>query len=129
MRSTEHGRFNRRLKILVGLLVGSALIWIGVRSVQPSGADSVALTTDEFTAIPSVFHVTARPPSLFVELNAQEWSRMTDRDRIEALEAIGRIAGRAGYSGVHARTEDGSAGGQWFPRSGADLLEKPGRRT
>ena len=117
------------MKILVGGLIVSGLLWCGVWLSRRSEPDSVALTTEDLAAVASVFHVTARPPSLFVELKTVEWSDMTDRERIEALEEMGRIAERAGYSGVHARTDDGSGGGQWLLRGGASLLEKPRGRT
>ena len=50
--------------------------------------------------------VTARPPSLYIELNTSQWATLSPQQRLAILETIGRIAAGAGYSGVQARTDD-----------------------
>lgn len=83
------------------------------------------LTLQQFSHLEMVRSITARPPSLFVVLDRQRWQAATPDERYELLQEMGRIAGEAGYNGIHARTRDGVPVGQWLKKTGVQLHRRP----
>jgi hypothetical protein len=83
------------------------------------------LTLEQFSHLEVVRGVTARPPSLFVDLDRQRWQAATPTERHEMLREMGRIAGEAGYNGIHARTRNGVPVGQWLKKTGVKLHQRP----
>ena len=114
-----------RVRKLVLILVGVLVIYGFVmtpRLLQPSGPA-------ELTHLDAVRRIVARPPSLFVVVDAQKWEAASKEERGQLVTEIGRIAGEAGYSGVHARTVDGVVVGQWLKNGGARLITRPSGAT
>ena len=87
------------------------------------------LGVESFARVEAVRAVTARPPSLYVRLDTAAWAGMSEPQRRETLEQIGRIAAEAGYAGVHARTADGVAVGQWPELKGARVFTASGEKS
>jgi len=107
----------------------AAVAWAGTVLTRPERSEIPLLTVDDLRQVAAVRTVNARPPSLFIEMSGPIWAEMTEPERLAALESIGRIAGSAGYSGVHARTSDGIIVGEWLEHGGASLYRTPPGET
>jgi hypothetical protein len=113
---------SRLLTLTIVLLVSGFTWWF----VASRGAGSVLLpklTVRDFSAVPSITEVDARPPSLYVTFSGTRWHEMNDLERWRALDQVGAVAERAGYVGAHMRTSDGKAVGQWSRLKGVKAVE------
>jgi hypothetical protein len=81
----------------------------------------VELSIERFSHLEAVRGITARPPSLFVVVDPSAWHAATVAERVGLLEELGGIASEADYRGVHVRTTQGRAVGQWLAEGGARL--------
>ncbi len=125
-RPRKANRSHRRTGLLVAMLVVSAAAW-GIQALNTTRHEPPPLLgADRFSHVEAVQAVTPKPPSLYVRLDTGAWVRMSPQQRHETLEEIGRIAGEAGYLGVHARTGDGTAVGQWLEIRGVQVFPEPG---
>ena len=119
-------RRNLTLWLLMGVLLLSIAGWVVTFVLtRTSYVPPPVLTADQFRHVESFRGVTARPPSLYVMLDAEGWTRMSPQRRREVLDEIGGIAARAGYVGVHARTTDSVPVGQWLKARGVRLFAPP----
>jgi len=90
--------------------------------ISPQGPPVLNIT--QFSHVEAVRRIAPRPPSLFVQLNGEIWDGYTAAEQRQQIDEIGRIAGAAGYNGVHARTDDGATVGQWLKKTGARLIAR-----
>jgi hypothetical protein len=79
------------------------------------------LTMENFRHIDAVRVVSARPPSLYVDVDADSWVALRESQRRDLLDDIGSVAAGAGYNGVHARTTAGLVAGQWMKQTGSQV--------
>ena len=84
------------------------------------------LTIESFVHLEAVERIVARPPSLYVRLDAQIWRSASAAEKQELLEQIGRIADQNGYLGVRARIDGRAHVGQWLKRTGVRVIERSG---
>jgi hypothetical protein len=120
-RATVEQHKSKVIPLLIALAF-SAIAWIAIDEKRPRYTPPPELTLDQFSYLPSVQSVQARPPSLYVTLDRSRWQEMPTRDRRAVLNEISRIAGHFGYVGVHVRTSDGATVGRWSGDKGVTLL-------
>jgi hypothetical protein len=114
-----------RVRPLLVLLVLSAAGWGAFTLLRSDYVPPPALGSEHFAHLGAVRSVAARPPSLYLVLDAQAWDRMTAEARGALVEEVGRIASRAGYLGAHLRTSEGTAAAEWLRERGGRLIEVP----
>lgn len=79
------------------------------------------LTQEQIPESEAIRAVAARPPSLFVELDARAWNRMSDAERRQLIADVGQVAQASGYTGALFREADGSSRAQWLKQRGVLL--------
>jgi hypothetical protein len=114
-----------RIRPLVLVLAALVVVYGIVNFPRLETPEFTVLTLEHFSHLETVRSVTARPPSLFVVLDRQRWQAASVDERRELLQEMGRIAGEAGYNGIHARTRDGAPVGQWMKTTGVQLHGRP----
>jgi hypothetical protein len=117
---TPRNRLRPLLYVLFALIVIYGVVIFP--RIGPQGPPVLNIT--QFSHVEAVRRIAPRPPSLFVQLNGEIWDGYTTAERRQQIEEIGRIAGAAGYNGVHARTDDGATVGQWLKKTGPRLIER-----
>jgi hypothetical protein len=126
-RAGKRSRANR-LRLLLWALTALLLVYAAVLIPRlHQEPPTPVLTLEQLAHIDSVVRIKARPPSLYVELDTATWRARSERERQGILEELGRVAGAAGYSGIQARTADGTTVGQWMSKTGVRLTP-PGRK-
>jgi len=107
---------------LVGILI-VAVGFLVVRNVSGKPPSPVAqgLDRSSFDAA-SIREVVSRPPSLFIQVDADMWNVLPKAERVALIEQIGQKADAAGYTGAALRTQKGPIVGQWLKASGARLV-------
>jgi hypothetical protein len=126
-RAGKRSRANR-LRLLLWALTALLLVYAAVLIPRlHQEPPTPVLTLEQLAHIDSVVRIKARPPSLYVELDTATWRARNERERQGILEELGRVAGAAGYSGIQARTGDGTTVGQWMSKTGVRLTP-PGRK-
>jgi len=120
-RTTVEQHKSKVIPLLI-VLTFSAIAWIALNEARPRYTPPPELTLEQFSYLPSVQSVQARPPSLYVTLDRSRWQEMPPRDHRAVLNEISRIAGHFGYVGVHVRTSDGATVGRWSEAKGVTLL-------
>lgn len=128
MRSAKPAK-RTRLRALLAMLAAASIVWGLTRATRDAAEALPLLGTADFGHVPSIAFVEARPPSLYLHLGADAWSKMTDAERREALDVAGKVARNAGYLGIQAWTTDGAIAGQWLVGSGVAIAEKAGRQS
>jgi hypothetical protein len=111
-----------KTKPLALLLLCCVALWtvlILPRFVRP---ELPVLEAEDFGTIQAVTEITARPPSLFAKVHLGRWTKLAPEGRLAVLEQLGKVAGEAGYSGVHVTTNDGTAVGKWLSKTGVRVL-------
>ena len=51
------------------------------------------------------------------------WRALSEEQRLELLDDVGRTASAAGYNGAHFTLEDGTTAGQWLKEQGSRLVD------
>ena len=122
--SEDVGRIRvKQLLMLLAVMIALYAVVMYPRLSRPAGPP--ILTLQQFSHLEIVRGITARPPSLFVRLDAEGWRSSPPAARRELLVEIGIIVEAAGYSGFHARTSDGVTVGQWMKSGGVQLTARP----
>lgn len=109
---------------LLSILAISVLAWVLVFSLQQEEAPPPELTLENFKHLEAVRSIEARPPSLFVRIDLDDWKAVPAPDRLRLVGEIAAVAERAGYVGVQLWTDDGVPVGRWSQRKGAQLIER-----
>jgi len=79
------------------------------------------LTSADMPRSLAIASVTARPPSLFIEVESRAWKGMSDQDRRQLVEKVGAAAKAAGYRGAQFTTARGRTVASWLEQRGAWL--------
>jgi len=107
----------------LGLIFGAVLVvWMIFFMPRLFKAEPHVLQRAELLHIPGVMRVDARPPSVFVTIDAIDWNNMTPEEQIGVVEQIGIVASETGYVGADIRGDDGVVLGRWFKERGAELV-------
>lgn len=114
-----------RVVPLVGILLAAIVAYF---VVVPSTRVDVAprLEASRFADVPEVVDIRARPPSLFVRLDASAWRSLGDDARQRLLERLAGEAERAGYQGLHVTTTSGRSVGEWLRKTGVRRITSQG---
>jgi hypothetical protein len=120
---------SNRLRIVLLALLGVACVAGMLFLLKSRGAESKPMAQfalADFRDVGAITHVVARPPSLFVTVDADAWARMSPSDRRNAIESIGAKVAPAGYAGVHVTDASGRVVGSWLKGTGARVVEPSG---
>lgn len=113
----------RRMRAMSILLFASAVVWMIFFMPRLFEPKAQVLQKTQFRHLPAISNVTARPPSLYVEVRSQAWDALDPTDQQELLEEIGRIAIGANYNGAQIKKENaGAVVGRWLRQQGAELV-------
>jgi hypothetical protein len=113
-----------RTDILLYAFALTLAIWLGaVKLPQIIRMEPAALTKADFPQAAVFLDVTAKPPSVFIEVDGAAWREMDERRRIALVEMTGEVLESGGYSGALLRTERGRPLAQWMKSGGAILIE------
>jgi hypothetical protein len=110
-----------RTKSLLLLLGASLLLWLAVHLPRLQQQSLPPLSVDDFGHVSGIIELTARPPSLFVELDTGFWDELSSDQRRLMIQRIGTTARKAGYRGVHCTDGQGEPLAQWLRDGGAQL--------
>jgi hypothetical protein len=117
------------LRAFLGIvLLSLAAAWytvVGRRALNR--AELPAFSLAEFRSTPQIVQIVSRPPSLFVVLEDKAWRGMSDSQRLELVESVGRRLSAVGYTGAHFSSSAGRTVAQWLRKTGAQLIT--GRRA
>lgn len=120
-----HAEPRARIRPLLLVLAALVVVYGIVNFPRLETPELTVLTLEHFSHLDVVQGITARPPSLFIVLDRRRWQAASVDERRELLQEMGRIAGDAGYNGIHARTRDGAPVGQWMKKTGVQLHRRP----
>lgn len=118
----------KRIKILSLVLGGLAAIWL-LAVMLPAALSSKmrVFRPDDFRSWPAVVRVVARPPSLFLVVEADRWKQMELSERERVVKAIGDLISPEGYTGVAISSSDGEVVGRWLRNTGATVIRDSDR--
>jgi hypothetical protein len=113
-----------RTEILVASLAVTATMWLGfVRLPDYFATPSPVLSADDLPRIDGLLDVEARPPSLYVTVDAQVWSGLAVEERRHLVGTISSALLPSGYSGALLRTAEGRPVARWLAQTGVTLIE------
>lgn len=115
----------RRVRMMVLAFSGLCLLWLALTVPRLMREEMRAFTAEDFHHIRGVHAVVARPPSLFVTLDAGVWASLKDRDRKQLIDDIAFDVQRAGYSGARFTTQNGTTVAQWLRARGTEMVAPP----
>jgi hypothetical protein len=108
----------KRIKILVAFLaiaVSFGAVALVVQLIPALNPPEIKiLSVNDFTHVPMVLSVEAKPPSLFVRIDGPHWRRITKERRMEIIRKVGRVAADADYNGARFRDENGDLVGEFI---------------
>jgi hypothetical protein len=117
-------RASRRRVVWLSSILGLSILALAVLTLtRPHYTPPPELTLDQFAHVGAVAGVTARPPSLYLSVDAVRWERMSIPDRRAAMEQIAGIVQAAGYEGANVQTTEGVTVGRWSSARGATLVK------
>jgi hypothetical protein len=110
-----------QLRPLLLTLAALLLIW-GVFVLPRARPEPLpVLTSADLPRSAAIASVTARPPSLYVEVESRAWRGMTEPDRRQLVEKVGAAAKAAGYRGARLSTSKGQTVARWLEQRGTWL--------
>jgi hypothetical protein len=107
------------LAISLGVLVLAWSVLVLPRLGKPTPLP--ILTQQSMPQSAAIQQLTARPPSLFIEVGRAEWKSMPSIERRQLVKEIGVVAEASGYTGVQLRDTDGNSVAQWLKSQGVWL--------
>jgi hypothetical protein len=112
------------LRPLLAALAVSTLVYMVFIFPRSSGTLAPRLELRDFENVPGVVAVRARPPSLFVEVDAAAWRPLGERERQALVASVGTLAEGAGYTGARLQSTEGESLGEWLLKTGARLTPR-----
>jgi hypothetical protein len=115
----------RTWKLAVALLVSLGL-WVGIvwlpRQVR---VESPVVELAEF-GDPAIFtDAVVRPPSLFLQVDANAWGDLGNAGRWQTVKSASEVVEPLGYDGLLMRDESSRPVGQWLRGRGIQVLDTP----
>jgi hypothetical protein len=108
----------KRIKVLVALLavaVAFGAVALVVQLIPALNPPEIKiLSVNDFTHVPMVLSVDARPPSLFVRVDGPHWRRVTKERRLEIIRDVGQVVAKADYNGARFRDDNGDLVGEFI---------------
>ena len=80
------------------------------------------LQTAEFTDVPGIVSTVAKPPTVYITVEAGLWTDMTRHEQKKMIAEIGEVAADQGYIGADIRDDGGVVIGRWLKERGASLV-------
>ena len=129
---TRDVKRSRKPLYLAGTLLVLLGVWAATILPQLTRPEPTVLGVADFQGLPPIIEtIKARPPSLFVQVDADEWARMNEQEQASAVEQIGTIALGAEYTGAQLRDASGRTVASWTQHGGAKVVPavKPGEAS
>ncbi len=99
------------LGLAVAFGIGQLILYL-VPALQ--GPEIIIVTVADFSKVPAVAIVDARPPSLFVKVHDHEWFQLDEQGQGAALHRIAVILKQANYNGAKLRDARGNLVAEWI---------------
>lgn len=113
--------------VLVSMLAVLTLVWFFVVAWPAKTRVALrAFTAADFATLPAIHDVMARPPSLFVTLDEEQWRALSDDARREMIDKVAQRIEPAGYTGAEFSGTIGGTLAQWLKLGGVRLND-PGK--
>jgi hypothetical protein len=113
-----------RTELLVVSLAVTAAIWLGfVKLPDHFAARSPVLSAADFPRTEGFLSVEARPPSLYLTVDAQVWNGLAVDERLHLVRTVSSVLLTSDYTGVLVKTAEGRPVAQWLALSGVALIE------
>jgi hypothetical protein len=113
----------RKARRLVLLLVALVALWFGLSVPRLYQEKMRTFTEDDFHQHEAIEAVVARPPALYVTIDANVWSGLDERSRVALIDGIAFSIKREGYTGARFATPDGITVAQWLRARGVQLTD------
>lgn len=123
-RIVERERVRSRLKPLLIVFTVAVVAWLILILPRTFRQPLPELTSRDLAFSPAIREVIARPPSLFLVLDAAAWERMSAEQCEVLVRQVGETADGAGYSGAQLRLADGTTVATWSRARGATLVPR-----
>jgi hypothetical protein len=105
-------------------LGGAAILWLGQFVVPRAlNVEPPILDRSAFSGIAGVRSVEARPPSLFLQVDDNTWSELSETERRGVVQRVSRKLARHDYRGALIETTQGRPVAQWLADRGTSLLD------
>ena len=118
------GQQQRPLKGLLFVLGASICLWaVLILPKITSKNELPTLTLGDISPRSEIRHVEARPPSLFVELDGEAWTTMSNEARLTLIDDVGKAAEAAGYMGAQFKLDSGTRVARWLKQRGSELVD------
>lgn len=121
----DSARPGRLRTVLAATLGAVAVTWLllVLRTRATVVPPMARFALSDFRDSAAVTEVVARPPSLYVRVDAAAWGRMTAEARKRLIEEIGAKVAPAGYAGVHVTDGTGRTVARWLRGTGVRIPE------
>jgi hypothetical protein len=106
---------------LLFLLAGLSVVWLVIAVPRLTHRPMTVLQPHDLPTHEAIDGISARPPSLYVDLDVEAWNGLSRGQRLELIEEIGSVAAGAGYTGAQFRVAERGTVGRWLERRGAEL--------
>jgi hypothetical protein len=114
-----------RTDLLMYTFALTLAIWLGaVKLPQIIKIELPILTKADFPQAAAFLKVEAKPPSVFIDVDAVAWRAMDESKKIALVEMTGEVLAAGEYAGALLRTERGKPLAQWMSSRGAVLLKE-----
>ncbi len=111
-----------RIKVMAVTFVALSAAWIYFILLPMLTRPTIpTLTIRDFRTVTEIVEITAKPPSLYVTVATDDWNQLGTAGKEWVVNATGRIAAGAGYSGAVFKTHEGEAVAQWLKKTGAKI--------
>ncbi len=119
----------RRVRLMVVALFGLIGLWAVLILPRLMQERIPEFALSDFRSVKTVVAVTARPPSLYVTVDAAAWGRLKRRQQENVVREIAFDLQRAGYTGARFMTANGRTVAQWLRARGVELIDEPSEPT
>jgi hypothetical protein len=110
-----------RTRPLLLVFAGLAVVWLVIAVPRLTHRPLPVLQSQDLPAHEAIDGISARPPSLYVDLDVKAWNGLSRGQRLELIDEIGSVAAGAGYTGAQFRVAERGTVGRWLEHRGAEL--------
>ncbi|RMF74505.1 MAG: hypothetical protein D6738_06165 [Acidobacteria bacterium] len=114
----------RRVRLMVMTLIGLVGLWCALILPRLLQERLPEFSLSDFRKVQTVIAVTARPPSLYVTVDANAWARLKRRQKENVVREIAFDLQRAGYTGARFMTANGRTVAQWLRARGVEIIDE-----
>ena len=113
-----------RTDLLIYCFLLTMALWLGAFKLpQLIRSEPPRLALSDFDSGGTFTRVDAKPPSLYIEVDAEAWAGLDAEARLALVEMTGDTLAANGYSGALLRTAKNRPLAQWSERRGAVLID------